>query len=354
MDDSTYPSDLSDAEWALLEPLVTRETRRGRPRVHPLRRILNAIFYLVRSGCAWRLLPHEWPPWKTVFHYFRKWRLDGTWHHVHSLLRERLRVRLGRDPQPSAGIIDSQSVKTTGVGGQRGYDGCKQVKGRKRHLLVDTEGFVLAVTVHPANIMDRDGVKLLLADPVPTQFPRLYHVWLDAGYNGRGKGKDWIEATLGWSAQIVKHRPRYTKVWVFEDLPDDQIDWSKYLPPPGFQVLPRRWVVECDFAWLGQSRRLSKDLRVAPPHQRGGHLRRHDPPHAAAPEPPPISLRHIVTHENAPPAQLASHRQGLTSQPPWMAQRLQRIVCCSGHGWPRIGDQYRDGRDGLGDGMGLR
>jgi putative transposase len=257
-----YLSDVTDAEWAVLEPLVTPATRRGRPRLHPLRRILNAIFYLVRSGCAWRLLPRDLPPWKTVFHYFRKWRLDGTWQRVHTVLRERLRVRRGRDPQPSAGIIDSQSVKTTSVGGERGYDGGKQVKGRKRHLLVDTEGFVLAVRVHPANIMDRDGVKLLLADPVPTQFPRLSHVWLDAGYNGRGKGKDWIERTLGWSAQIVAHPPRYKKVWVFEDLPDDQIDWSKYLPPPGFRVLPRRWVVERTFAWQSHARRLSKEYEL--------------------------------------------------------------------------------------------
>jgi len=263
MESRRYPTDLSDEEWRQLETYLPASKWRGRPRLHSPREILNGVFYVLKSGCQWRMLPREFPPWKTVFHYFRAWRLDGTWAKMNRALRRRLREKLGRDPEPSAGIVDAQSAKTTGVGGeQRGFDGGKKVRGRKRHLLVDTEGLVVEARVHSARIPDQDGIRRLL-EPAHSRLPRLSYLWVDAGY--RGRGKEWVEQGLGVEVEVVNRSPKPTpekilQVWAREWFKEGQhMDLSKLPTRPGFENLPRRWVAERTFAWISHNRSMAKD-----------------------------------------------------------------------------------------------
>jgi putative transposase len=231
-----HPSDLTDTQWQCIEKILEDETL-DRKRTWPLRSILDAIFYVSKGGIQWRMMPLELPPWQTVYYYYRKWRRNGLWDLLHESLRSKVRRKQGKADSPSVGSLDSQSVRTAEQGGQRGYDA---VKGRKRHLVVDTLGLMIMAIVHRADIDERRGGMFLLLRIASriAEFSRLRVFFADQGYGGQ-RMRDWVSSTfetLGWRLEIVKK-----------------------IHKKAFVALPRRWIVERTFGWFNLYRRLSKD-----------------------------------------------------------------------------------------------
>jgi putative transposase len=233
--DSIYSSDLTSAQWRLLKPLLPAPNRRGRPRTL-LRQVINAIFYVLRSGCQWRLMPKDFGPWATIYGWFRRWKMSGVWVQIHDRLRAQLRAAVGKRCRPTAAILDSQTVRSADHPGIRGYDAAKKTKGRKRHLLVDTLGLILAIRVTPADVPERVGAQLLLTDAL-LWLSWLRRLWVDGGYSGED------------FAQWVRLHRAKLHVEVVARLGEIR----------GFKVLPHRWVVERTFGWLMKQRRLVRD-----------------------------------------------------------------------------------------------
>lgn len=236
---ASYPSDLTVAQWKTIESILPKLGKRGRPRTDR-RIILNAILYVLRTGIQWRLLPNDFPNWKTVYHVFRQWSLKSTWKLIHDALRASVRKSLGRNPKATACILDSQSVKSADHSGPVGYDAAKKIKGRKRHLLVDTEGLIIAASVTSADVPERKGAIDLLEKGLPWQ-RSLKKLWVDGGYSGEDFANAVKEISPKLETEVVKRS-------------DNQ---------EGFKVLPRRWVVERTFGWVMKQRRLARDYEVS-------------------------------------------------------------------------------------------